>query len=113
MEKCMIEDLYKGKYLIACYDKDGFLIDVANKPSQITVYKKEQIECICSRILQGKEHKFVKLIDCLEIHNDLFEEEDRIFIEFMKSLPHKKTNAILAKELGISVRTLYRRKNLK
>ena len=50
----------------------------------------------------------VFLIDCLEKHDDVFKEEDEIFLE--ENLGTDRKMEILAQKLGISKRTAYRYK---
>ena len=106
-----MKGLYKGKYLIAVYDKEGYLVDVACKPSEIR-YIKGNLKSFLSRLASGKitSKRFV-LIDVTEKHDDVFAEEDKLFLDFIKET-RKKTNAEKAKELGMSERVYYRKKNL-
>lgn len=91
--------LYKNRYLIAIYDKNDNLIDVACNPAELNGYKHPQ--SMISRIYHGKANtNKIYLIDCLEEHNDCFAEEDKLFLEFLTSKKHQ-TNQEVAKELGI------------
>lgn len=102
-------NLYKGRYLIAVYDKDDYLIDVACSVKELkNISKKRSVYSSISRNIHHKSpvHKY-HLIDCLEKHNDIFAEEDEIFLK-SDFLEHKTIQQI-AKELGISERTLYRK----
>lgn len=105
-------ELYKGRYLIAVYDKDDYLIDVACSVKELKCpTKKSSVYSSISRNVHHKSptHKYY-LIDCLEKHNDIFAEEDRIFLESLP--PKKQTLKEIAKEMGVSERTLYRKKKL-
>lgn len=103
-------ELYKGKYLIAIYDKDERLVAVATKPSEL---KKIMNKASFYSGISRKKHKHrpmkhIFLIDCLEKHNDIFAEEDEIFL---RQTPIKPPSILeQAKVLGMSKRALYRRK---
>lgn len=98
--------LYKNRYLIAIYDKNDNLIDVACNPAELSGYKHPQ--SMISRIYHGKVNtNKIYLIDCLEEHNDIFSEEDKLFLDFVTSKKHK-TNQEIAKELGIYHKKTYK-----
>ena len=107
-EKDMQYNLYKGRYLIAIYDKDDFLIDVVSTVKELKNSNLETFASILSRATRGKRQTPAKyfLIDCLEEHDDCFQEEDKKFLEFSK----KKSRKEIANDLGISYRTFLRRK---
>lgn len=108
-----MKDLYKGRYLIAVYDKEDNCKGVASSIKEL-----KQIENlgsmpypICYKILNGKyNYLFSKyyFIDCLEEHDDIFKEEDEIFL---KECPNRITDNIKASLMGISLRTYYRKKS--
>lgn len=107
--------LYKGRYLIALYDKDDRLVDVGLRPSDLELFK-HRPESFYEQTCRG-DVKFyncnVYLIDCLEKHDDIFKEEDEIFLEEINAIESKDEQLEkLAKELGISKRTAYRWKAL-
>ena len=104
----MKEKLFKGKYIVVVYDSEGYILDVANRPSEITCCPKATIQSMCSHILNGQKYRSVQLIDVTKIHNDCFEEEDKSFINFLNEIPEPKTNKKISIDLGISERTLYR-----
>lgn len=100
--------LYKGKYLIALYDLNDNLIDVATSVSKL--YKFNSWSSLNHKLNYKNQsnRKMLKvyLIDCTEKHNDCFKEEDELFLFEIKT----KTDKQIAFELGISLRQYYRRK---
>lgn len=108
-----MKGLYKGKYLIAIYDKDDYLLDVVTTPEDFRFGNKDTLRSELSRKLKNIDtNKKIHLIDCTEKHSDIFAEEDKIFLKYVKQT-RKKTAEEKAKELGINVRTYYRREALK
>ena len=105
-----MKGLYKGKYLIAVYDKNDYLLEVACSPSELTCFK-GAAEYLC-KIANGQAiSSRIFLIDVTEKHNDIFAEEDKIFLEYINKT-RKKTIEEKARELNMSARTYYRRKLL-
>lgn len=104
--------LYKGRYLIALYDKDDILVDVGMNPLDLFICANRP-RSLYEDISRGRNVIFgytIHLIDCLETHDNVFQEEDKIFIdEFKDSFTNIEERIIAkAKELGISRRTAYR-----
>lgn len=105
-----MEKLFKGRYLIALYDSDDCLVDVGLNPLELaktvkrphTLY--ENISKGCETLYGYKVH----LIDCLEKHNDIFAEEDELFLQTLDLESVDEKLERIAKELGISKRTAYR-----
>lgn len=97
--------LYKGRYLIAVYDKNDNFIDCATSLSELKFIQRQSVYSQISHKQFFGERKFVNvyLIDCLEKHNDCFKEEDEIFLREFGRNPET-----IAKNLGISRRTYYR-----
>ena len=110
-----VNKLYKGRYLIALYDKDDMLVDVGMNPFDLSTCSISP-KSLSENISRGRNSIFgytIHLIDCLEQHNDIFAEEDNIFLdEFLNYLTkeYSKEERLIeiAKELGISKRTAYR-----
>lgn len=87
--------LYKNRYLIAIYDKNDNLIDVACNPKELVGYKHPY--SMISHIYHGKANtNKIYLIDCLEKHNDCFSHEDKLFLDFVTS-KKQVTNTEMAK----------------
>ncbi|MBQ8443762.1 MAG: hypothetical protein IJX25_00200 [Clostridia bacterium] len=107
-----MEKLFKGKYIIVVYDSEGYIKEVADKPSDIKSYPKNTIQSMCSHILQGHNYKYVKLVDVTEQHNDAFKDADEDFMKFLDSLPAKITNKEKSRILQMNERTFYRKKAL-
>lgn len=115
MEIKSYNKLYKGRYLIALYDKNDTLVDVGMLPSEIKLFKHRpqsfyEQTCRGDRRLYGCN---IYLIDCLEKNDDIFAEEDKIFLDELLISPTKECGIeeriiAKAKELGISKRTAYR-----
>lgn len=107
-----LHKLYKGRYLIALYDKDDVLVDVGANPFDLNCAIRPHT--LYANIRRGRHSLFgytIHLIDCLEIHDDIFAEEDKIFLdEFLLAKKYSIEERIIAKakELGISKRTAYR-----
>lgn len=100
--------LYKGRYLIALYDENDNLIDVGCLPSQLKLYKNRPQSFYEQKSRGDSLFKNCKvyLIDCLEKHDDIFKEEDEIFLkEYMET---EDRIMEIAKLCGVSRRTVYR-----
>lgn len=84
--------LYKGKYIIAIYDKDDRFIDVACLPSELITYaNKSAAKSLISRICNGwVTSNKIYLIDVTEKQEDIFEEEDELFLDFVKKSKKEK-----------------------
>lgn len=110
-----LHKLYKGRYLIALYDKNDMLVDVGIDPFDLLTCSVRP-HSLYENISRGRNSIFgytIHLIDCLEIHEDIFKEEDELFLEQYadlvgKGLDTDKKLEQKAKELGISKRTAYR-----
>ena len=102
--------LYKGKYLIALYDWNDNLIDVATSVSKLCKFNSwsKLRHKLTHKNKTNKKMFKVFLIDCTEKHNDVFKTEDELFLMEIKT----KTDKELAFELGISLKTFYRRKKM-
>lgn len=108
-----MKGLYKGRYIIAIYDKNDYLIDVVFSPKEMTGYSNaNSARSFLSHILKGQcVGMHIHLIDIMEKQDDIFAEEDRIFLDFVKETKGL-TNKEKAKAIGMSERTYYRRKKL-
>lgn len=108
--------LYKGRYLIALYDKNDMLVDVGINPYDLKCTKAPN--SLYQNICRERYSLFgytLHFIDCLEIHDDIFKEEDELFLkqyaDFVgKDLDTDKKMEQKAKKLGVSKRTAYRLK---
>ena len=106
--------LYRGRYLIALYDKNDMLVGVGTNPFDLS-YVINPLT-LYGNMCRERYSLFgytIHLIDCLEIHEDIFKEEDELFLEryadfIGKGLDMDKKLEQKAKELGISKRTAYR-----
>lgn len=104
-----MKGLYKGRYIIAIYDKNDYLIDVVCSPKELRDYKnKNSAKSAISHTLR-RGSSSIHFIDVIEKQDDIFIEEDKLFIDFVKET-YGEINKIKAKALGISERTYYRRK---
>ena len=108
-----MKGLYKGKYIIAVYDKNDYLIDVACLPSQLNCFENKEVAMAhISHIAAGRRtSNYIHLIDVTEKHDDIFAEEDQLFLEYVKKTT-KKTDKEKASEFRISRRTYCRKKCL-
>lgn len=103
--------MYKGRYLIALYDKNDTLVDVGTVPSEIKLFK-HRPQSFYEQTCRGDGRLYgcrVYLIDCLEKHHDIFSEEDEIFLNeiiAIKGIDEQLKE--IAKRNGVSKRTAYR-----
>jgi hypothetical protein len=109
-----LHKLYKGRYLIALYDENDMLVDVGINPFDLNcaIRPHTLYENMCRERYSFFGYT-IHLIDCLEIHEDIFKEEDELFLEQYAGfvgevLDMDKKLEQKAKELGISKRTAYR-----
>lgn len=104
-----MKGLYLGRYLIAIYDHNDNLVDVVDSPSGLKMFKNEgHARSYVSRVFHGRiKHSQIHFIDVLEKNEDIFKEEDEIFIKQYKT---KETNKDKAKKLGIGLRTYLAKK---
>lgn len=101
-----MKKLYKGRYMIAVYDEEDYLIDVGFNIKELLTCKKSST--FRSNLIGKRKKQKIYLIDLLENHNDCFCLEDKVFLkEFEEDF---KTDNQRAKELGVSLRTYYRHK---
>ncbi|NCD06399.1 MAG: hypothetical protein EOL97_09785 [Spirochaetia bacterium] len=115
--------LYKGRYLIALYEKDNETlamnengIAIFASPKELSLWLNRTDNSVYSGIrhlLNEEKRKLfatynLHLIDCLEQNNDCFVEEDKLFLQFiekdMANSPKKINNT------DISRRQFYRNK---
>lgn len=95
-----MKDLYKGKYLIAIYDKNDNFIDVQQRREYLGKRKYQ------FNRYKGSQYSY-HLIDCTEEHDDVFAYEDKVFLEWVKA-NHKETVREKAKRIGKGWRTIHR-----
>lgn len=94
--------LYNGKYLIAIYDKNDRPICVGGRVTDLTM------KYIARKLKHPTSNYTIHLIDCFEKHNDIFAEEDEIFLkELFAEQQQKRLNKQCNNE-----RTFYRRKEI-
>lgn len=124
-----MEGLYQGKYLIGWYDNDDFPIFIAStkkefiewyskyfgvtKASPESIVRRNRIKHESDEFeyVRPKAKGHVVLIRADTVTKDCFEEEDKEFLEFVEQ-NRTKTMKEIADEMGIAVRTLYRRRDL-
>lgn len=110
-----MEKLYKGKYLIAKYDLQDRLIQVGTKPSEFGLKSYSGLKSAINKINSDAFNKQYRLflIDCLETHDDIFAEEDKIFLQELDFQRESKRAIIqrYAKINNIHERTVYKRLN--
>lgn len=104
---------YLGKYLIALYDNNDMCVgSFCNAKELAKAFNKNDVWCTLNRALERNSTIYgytVHLINVYEEHNDIFSEEDKIFLETCKP---SKTNKEICKELNINERTFYRKKEI-
>ena len=104
--------LYNKKYLIAVYDAKDRLIDVGSSIDEITCMRPHYVYEKLSRQRDGIfRGPTIYLIDCLEQHDDIFKEEDDLFLQeigYKTRLPKTQAYTELGKKLGVSLRTIHR-----
>ncbi len=104
-----MKGLYKDRYLIAVYDRDEMLIDVGCSVRELRRYTNNSAHSSISH----KRPNFV-LIDVFEKHDDIFAEEDELFLKYLEecNITQTKKDQEAADAAGISLRTYYRHKQL-
>ena len=107
-----MKGLYKGKYIIALYDEDDYLKDVGAMTSELCCFENYNYmhSHICHCFAGRRTDKRLYFIDVTKKYNDIFAEEDEIFLQFIKD-NYKKTDAEIAASLGVSYRTYMRYKS--
>ena len=101
--------LYKGRYLIAVYDKNDRFVDCATSIMQLKMFKSNSVYSQISRNQFFSMRKYkVYLIDCLEKHDDVFAEEDEIFLQEESSVKKIDVYLALADKYHKSLRTIQR-----
>ena len=101
--------LYKGKYLIAIYDKKDNFIECSTSIQELRFTNRETVVTRISKNDLFKSRKYnIFLIDCLEKHDDIFAEEDKIFLNEENLESREENFEKIAKEFGKSVRTIKR-----
>lgn len=114
VHKTKMRGLYKGKYLIAICDRHGDIVDVGLSIPEIAArgHRDALYAAFSKSRIDRNKYKYV-LVDCLEEHDDIFAEEDKLFLEFVEQLEQEKHPVIaMAKEYNIPERTLYRRQQM-
>lgn len=101
-----MEKLYKNKYLIAKYDTEDHLIAVGTSPIEVGMEKYEIQRAADNG--KGKKYK-IYLIDCTEKHDDIFAEEDEIFLQMFTRRSRTQAYEEYAKNHQMSVRSVQRR----
>ena len=107
--------LYKGKYLIAIYDKNDYLVDVSGNPSTLKCFKNSSVaRSVISKVFNGeRKNESIHFIDVFEKHDDIFSDEDKVFLEFVEmEKTSKNTVASFCRENNISERTFYRKNSI-
>lgn len=112
--------LYRGNYIVAVYDDNNDLIDVGCYPSELnTIWKNgSSANSYISRVFNGKiKDKRIHFIDVTKRQDDIFAEEDELFLEYvMKNRNYaagdidRPTSKSEADRLGVSIRTYFRHK---
>lgn len=78
--------LYKGRYLIAIYDKKDALVSVGENFNDLSL-DSNYAYLLMHKARMGENTQYkIHLIDCKEKHEDIFKEEDDIFMEEEMSL---------------------------
>ena len=108
--------LYKDRYLLAFY-KNGNMIFCVDNASEFrkaiqNIFDKK-IKHVYSLLSHAfnKGSKSIIFIDAYKVLDDVFFEEDKIFVDFVVE-NSKKTNKNIAADIGCSDRTLYRKSKL-
>lgn len=94
------------------------LVDVGLNPLDLFTCENRP-RSLYENISRGRDTLFgykIHLIDCLEEHDDVFKEEDELFLKYFKGLTKEfgieEQMKAVAKKYGISKRTAYRWKAL-
>ena len=108
----MSHRLYRGKYLIAVYDKQGYLKgvydSVEDMADKLGICASNVYTILCKSVKDSNFSSRIKLIDTTP-QDDIFNYEDKLFLEycFVNDLLEVED---ICKVLGISQRTYYRYK---
>ena len=104
--------LYKDRYLIALYDKNDYLVDVGVQPKELNLFRR-RVSSFYEKVSRGDKRYWgykIFFIECKEKHEDVFKEEDKLFLQEIENSKQGKDEKLeeIAKKLGISKRTAYR-----
>ncbi len=106
--------MYQGRYLVCFYAKDETLVDVFENAKEVQEflnvrgahYTLNDVYSKLNHVLKGKcKSSMIKFVDVFETHDDVFKEEDALFLDFLRQT-EKKTKVQLAEEAGCSYRSL-------
>ena len=91
-----MQKLYRGKYLIAIYDNNDELIEVAGDPRELKTYNNEKTaRSVISRAFTHRLNaKNIYFINVFDAKDDIFAEEDKEFLKLMGIEP-QQTNEML------------------
>lgn len=80
-----MQKLYRGKYLIAIYDSNDELVEVAGDPRELKMFKNEKTaRSVISRAFTHRQcPKKIFFIDVFDTEDDVFAEEDKEFLTLM------------------------------
>lgn len=97
-------------YMFAIYDKNDQLCDVFDNMGELSEYLKRADCSLWNAVKKNRtvssEYK-IRKIECFEIHDDIFKEEDQIFQEMFKNNYSVQKRI---KSLGLKERTYFRKK---
>ena len=105
-----MKKLFKGRYIIARYDENDLCTHVSENPWGVGL----DASTIFRGIQHGETEFDVKngkcyLIDCLEIHDDIFKEEDELFLKDIDFRTRGEKIQQYSIENKIPLRTIYNR----
>lgn len=105
--------LYKDKYLLAKYDLQDRLIAVGTTPKELGFSNLGNInQALRNANKKGKAKTYtLYAIDCLEKHDDIFAEEDELFLKTLDIEKQSRHKTILdyVREKHVPERTIYSR----
>ncbi len=111
--------LYKGRYLICVYSKYEILLDVFENAKEVQEflnsrgahYSLNGVYSKLNHILKGKcNSSLIKFVDVFETHDDVFKEEDELFLKYLNQRETKTLTQKIMEEYNCSLRTAQRKK---
>ncbi len=111
--------MYQGRYLVCFYAKDETLMGVFENAKEVQEflnsrganYTLSSVYSKLNHILKGKcNSSLIKFVDVFETHDDVFKEEDELFLKYLNQRETKTLTQKIMEEYNCSLRTAQRKK---